>query len=47
MTEDQLKAFWEHIQSNQDIQNALKDLKILKPLQKLQTMRASQLTSTR
>ena len=35
MTEDQLKAFWELVQSNQDIQNTLKDAKDLEAIAKI------------
>ena len=35
MTEDQLKAFWEHAKSNQDIQNTLKDAKDLEAISKI------------
>lgn len=35
MTEDQLKAFWEHAKSNQDIQNTLKDAKDLEAIAKI------------
>ena len=34
MSEEQLKAFWEHCQSNQDIQNTLKDAKDLEDIAK-------------